>query len=189
MAMKNRKTIVAVFLLAACLLIGVGYAAVTDTFVFNGNATVSEQGATDALNEQVVLKGVVLDGPGGINVVSDALLSSTDNKYTASCNVAQDTASYHIYSLKQKDDVQTVTFRIANEGDIAAVIKVAATNAATNDNSTYFDVSYSLADGSSTTLAAGGSIDVTVTVKLLATPKAETTGAFTFTFTAERLDA
>ena len=203
MAMKNRKRIIAAFLLVACLLVGVGYAAVTDTFVLNGNATVSEQGATDALNEQIVFAAIVLDGPGGTDEVTSAALTQTGNMYTAAYNVPQDSATFHVYGLKQKDDSETITYRIKNEGDVAAVIRFAAGATATNSNETYFDVSYTTgtnADNSLNTavdglgtdhtvdLAAGATIDVTVTVTLKATPKEEITGAFTFTFTAERPD-
>ncbi len=184
MTMRNRKTIITAFVIVAVMLMSIGYAALSDTFVLNGNATVSEQGATDAFNEDVVLVGIVRDGVGGTDVVSDVTNIATYG-YTASCNVAQDTASYHIYSLKGKDDSKTIVFRIQNKGDLDAIIKVAATGAATNDNSEFFTVTYSLADGSSTSLAAGATLDIAVTVKLNKTPDTTTVGAFTFTFVAE----
>ena len=182
--MRNRKTIITAFVIVAVMLMSIGYAALSDTFVLNGNATVTEQGATDAFNEDIVLIGIVRDGIGGTDVVSDVTNVGMYG-YTASCNVAQDTASYHIYSLKGKGDSKTIVFRIQNKGDLAAVVKVAATGADENNNTSYFDVTYNLAAGSSTSLAAGATIDVAVTVTLKNTPSSETTGAFKFTFTAE----
>ena len=48
--MKNRKTIVGLFLLVAILLIGIGYAAFTDTLSIIGNAHIdlNEAGTTAA---------------------------------------------------------------------------------------------------------------------------------------------
>lgn len=185
--MKNRKTVVVAFLLVAIMILGVGYAALSDTFVLNGNATVSKDSATDAFNEDVVLLGIVTSGTGdGATVVSDVTDIATYG-YTASCNVAQDTASYHVYSLKGAGDTKTITFRVKNNGDVPANLVVAASGADTNNNTEYFTVTYSLAAGSSTTLAAGAYIDVIVTVTLNKTPTADTgaTGTFTFTFVAE----
>lgn len=181
--MKNRKTIIVAFVLVACMLVGVGYAALSDTFLFEGHATVSEAGAEDAFNEDVVLLGIVRDGVGGSDVVSDVTDISTYG-YTASCNVAEDKASYHVYSLKGQTDSKTIVFRIKNEGDLAATLDVAASGASTNNNTEYFDVTYSLADNSSTALAAGATVDVAVTVTLKQTPETTISGDFTFTFVA-----
>lgn len=181
--MKNRKTIIVAFVLVACMLVGVGYAALSDTFVLNGQATVSEDNAEDAFNEDVVLLGIVRDGVGGSDVVSDVTDISTYG-YTASCNVAQDSASYHIYSLKGQYDSKTIVFRIKNNGDLAATLDVAVSGADTNNNSEYFNVTYNLSNGSSTPLAAGAFVDVAVTVTLNKTPGTTTSGDFTFTFNA-----
>ena len=180
MTMRNRKTIITAFVLVAVMLMAVGYAALSDTFEINGNATVSEQGASDAFNEDVVLVGIVRDGVGGTDVVAD-VTDITTYGYTASCNVAQDSASYHVYSLKGAGDSKTIVFRIQNKGDLDAVLNVVA-GTATNNNEEYFEVEYSLVDG--TELASGDTVDVAVTVTLKKTPDAECTGKFTFTFTA-----
>ena len=180
MTMRNRKTIITAFVLVAVMLMAVGYAALSDEFKLNGNATVSEQGASDAFNEDVVLIGIVRDGVGGTDVVSDVTDISTYG-YTASCNVAQDSASYHVYSLKGAGDTKTIVFRIQNNGDLDAVLNVES-NSSTNNNEDYFTVEYSLVNG--TSLASGAYVDVAVTVTLDRTPETETTGAFTFKFTA-----
>ena len=44
MTMRNRKTIITAFVLAACLLIGVGYAAVTGNLTITGATTWSLTG-------------------------------------------------------------------------------------------------------------------------------------------------
>ena len=53
--MKNRKVIVTAFLLVAVMLLGVGYAAVSDTLSFTGDATITLTFNGDATisNDQV----------------------------------------------------------------------------------------------------------------------------------------
>lgn len=183
--MKNRKTIIVGFILVACMIMGVGYAALSDTFTIDGNATVSAENANDYFNEHVYFQGVVLPNS---TVVSDVVDRNTYG-YTASINTAQDSASYHIYNLEGQNNETTITFRITNDGDLDAKITLIETQS--NSNDTYFDVTYEV-DGS--TLAAGveidknSSIDLVVTVRMKNTPQSGITGEFDLGFRVESVE-
>jgi len=184
--MKNRKLIITAFLVIACMAIGIGYAAVTDNFVINGQATISDQGASDAFNEDIRFVGIVV----GDATKSD-VLASDNLGYTASCNVPLDQASFHITSFKGKDDTKTIVFRVKNFGDVDSVLKL-ADEPATNSNPTVFDVTYTLSDGTTafpdeggTALAAGDYVDIHVTVTVANSVTQETTADFVFKFVAE----
>lgn len=183
--MKNRKLIITAFLVIACMAIGIGYAAVTDNFIINGQATISDQGASDAFNEDIRFEGIVVDG----NVQSD-VLASANLGYTASCNVPLDQASFHITSFKGQGDTKTIVFRVKNFGDVDSVLKLAA-EPATNSNSTVFNVTYTLDNGTTafpaegTALAAGQTVDIHVTVTVANSVTQETSADFVFKFIAE----
>ena len=57
--MKNRKTVVVAFLLCAVLLLGVGYAALSDTLDITGSADVNQSAAEEAFNEDVYFSAAV----------------------------------------------------------------------------------------------------------------------------------
>lgn len=59
MTMRNRKTIIVAFLLLACMLIGVGYAALTDTLSVKGSAILTKAGAEEEVNEDIYFTNVV----------------------------------------------------------------------------------------------------------------------------------
>ena len=189
--MKNRKIIVTAFLLIACMVIGVGYAAVTDYFTINGQATISDQGATDAFNEDVRFAGVVVDGTPQSDVLAGANLG-----YTASCNVPLDQASFHINSFKGQGDTHTVIFRVQNYGDIDSTLKLDPGFTATNGNDQVFSVTYNYkANGTGAeatafptegvTIAQNEFVDIYVTVSVINSVNAETTADFVFKFIAE----
>ncbi len=53
--MKNRKSIIVAFLLCACLIVGVGYAAFSGNLIINGTATYTHDGAE--LDEDIYFSG------------------------------------------------------------------------------------------------------------------------------------
>lgn len=189
--MKNRKIIVTAFLLIACMVIGVGYAAVTDNFTINGHATISDQGANDAFNEDIRFMGVVVGG----EVLSD-VLASANLGYTASCNVPLDEASFHINDLKKVGDTKTITFRVGNYGEIDSTLKLDVTNpTGTNTVSvpggnpaSPFSVTYDLVNNTSLPKAVNATtpsyVDIKVTVTVTDAVVVETTADFVFKFTA-----
>lgn len=56
--MKNRKTIIVVFMLVACMLIGVGYAAVESSLFAKGSIILTDEEASDELNQDVYFTAV-----------------------------------------------------------------------------------------------------------------------------------
>ena len=145
--MNRKKTLYGLGLLALILVLGVGYAAVSEvTLNIDGSATV----ASEAL--KVSFNGVT-DTEDDDKVVA----SSTDNSLNASIQVT---------NLTLNEEV-SATYTIKNqETDVDAnVIK----KQISNDKPEFFEVTTSV-DDSAETITAGGTGTVTVTVRLIKTP-------------------
>jgi hypothetical protein len=166
--MKKRKNLVLALLLVASLILGIGYAAVTDVLDINGNADVDQVGAQEAFNEDVhfAVNGAVANDAGNVAEVT------SDN----------DVATFTASNLKGQGDTATFTFTIVNEGDLDAVVTPSLA-ADGNTNAEYFAVSSDW-NGQAKDLAAGASITYTVTVELLKTPTDYVHGAFHIELTA-----
>lgn len=165
--MKNRKFIVVAFMLVACMIVGVGYAVLTDTLNLEGDAEVSHTNAENAFDGDVYFSAV-----------------STGDGYTAEIlQTNPDKGNFTVTGLEGINDTVTITFTIMNDSDIAALVKMDAVNTIlTND--TYFAVTYSI-DATGVQIPAGGTQDVTVTVKLLKTPVLAENQTISGTFTYE----
>ena len=160
--MKNRKSIVVAFMLFAVMLLGVGYAALSDTLDITGSADVNQSAAEEAFNEDIYFSAAVANEAGN----------------TASVNADNnDKASFTVNTLKGKNDKATFTFTIKNTGDVDAAITPKLNATLGNTNPEYFDVSSDW-DGATKTLAAGGEITYTVTVELIKTPTTTIAGSF-----------
>ena len=171
--MKNRKTVVVAFLLCAVLLLGVGYAALSDTLDITGSADVNQSAAEEAFNEDIYF--------------SAAVANETGN--TASVNADNnDKASFTAATLKGKGDKVTFTFTITNDGDLDATVTPKLNATLGNTNTEYFSITSDW-DGASKTLAAHSTITYTVTVELLKTPTATISGSFLVELTAVSVDA
>lgn len=166
--MKNRRNVVVAFLLIAVMLLGVGYAALTDVLDITGSADVNQSAAEEAFNEDVYFTAAVANQTGNTASVN------ADNK---------DKASFTANTLKGKDDVVTFTFTIVNEGDVAADVTPTLNATAGNTKPEYFEITSDW-DGATKTLASGGSLTYTVTVKLLQTPTESVSGSFLIELTA-----
>ena len=145
--MNRKKTLYGLGLLALILVLGVGYAAVSEvTLNIDGSATV----ASEAL--KVSFNGVTDTEDDG-----KVIASSTDNSLNASIQVTNLTLN----------EAVSATYTIKNqETDVDAnVIK----KQISNDKPEFFEVTTSV-DDSAETITAGGTGTVTVTVKLIKTP-------------------
>lgn len=168
--MKRRKNVVVVFLLAAAMMLSVGYATLTDVLDITGSADVNQSAAEEAFNEDIYF--------------SAAVANETGN--TASVNVDnKDKASFTANTLKGKDDQATFTFTIKNDGDVAANVTPSISS---NTNSTYFSISSDWA-AQPRQIAAAGSETYTVTVKLNQTPTETISGSFIIELNAVSVDA
>ena len=184
--MKNRQFIVVAFMLAACAIVGVGYAAVTDTFNLNGTATISQDNANEGFNQEIVFEGIVTKEG---TVVSDVTDHATHG-YTASVNIASDIATYHVYSLKKHGDSQEIVFRIKNTGEVDAQICIEDA-VESNGNEDMFTVTYLAKNDQDEWVAIaghediaknGGTIDIKVVVEVKGYVSETVTADFGFTF-------
>lgn len=163
--MKNRKFVVVAFLVVSAMLLGIGYAALSDTLTVIGNANVDITGANAVFDERIYFSdATVVAGVDGKDLVS----------YTA------DDATYTVHGLATIDDEAVFMFTITNDSNIDALISVDANKLSgdsnpSNSNEEAFTVSYAYPDGMEVA-KSGGSIRVQVSVKL-AKPVDEATSA------------
>lgn len=168
--MRNRKVIVTAFLLVAVMLLGVGYAAVSDTLDIQGTADINATDAGETLNEDVYFTGV-MNG----SVMVDAITPEDGLGYTAHINSQDnDMAHFTVSCLKAKDDHVTITYVVRN--DSSNNVTLSLKNSSTTED--IFTVETELDDGATKVIPAGGTETVWVTISLNADPTGAITGAF-----------
>lgn len=158
--MKKRNTFLAIALLLAVVVLGVGYAAATGPWVISGTATASANDGFDV----------------AFTAVDKEDLGTVTNDTTASMEV----------TLAEVGDSETVTFTLTNrspEGIGAKIDKNSITikyeaedGSVTADASEYFTVTYDL--GSETIDSNNGTTTLAVTVTLDKAALAEVTEKF-----------
>lgn len=153
--MKNRKFVVVAFVVIAAMLMGVGYAALTDTLTIIGNANVDIAGANSVFDEKIYF--------------SDAkVVKGVDGKDNV--NFDPDDATYNVHGLATIADEAIFLFTITNDSNLDALISVESKKQSgaenpSNSNTDAFTVTYEYPDGM-TVASNGGTITVKVTVKL-----------------------
>lgn len=157
--MKNRKRVIVAFMLVACMLLGVGYAAITTHLNIQGGATVSVEGATEAFSADVKFTAVDT----GSDASKFATASIGDGK----------TADFSLTGLKGAGDSASLIYTITNTGDLDATVSVDVQNT-TNSNETYFTVETEWIDADTSIEKAGGTVQLKVTISLKATPSNST---------------
>ena len=171
--MKNRRNVVVAFMLVAVMLLGVGYAALTDTLDINGTVDVNQSAAEEAFNEDIFFSAAAANEAGN----------------TASVNADNnDKASFTINTFKGKDDVATFTFTIKNNGDVDANVTPKLNASLGNTNPEYFAIESDW-DGATKLLAAGEEITYTLTVTMLKTPTETVSGSFLVELEAKSVEA
>lgn len=169
--MKNRKTVVVAFLLVSVLLLGVGYAALTDVLDITGSADVNQSAAEEAFNEDIYFDENVV-----IKEAGNTASRNADNN---------DKASFTANNLKGKGDTATFTFTIKNDGDLDATVTPSVSS---NTNPAYFAISSDW-NGQPKTVTAGGSVTYTVTMELIETPTETISGSCIIELAAVSVDA
>lgn len=164
--MKNRKIVVVAFLLIAVLLLGVGYAAVSDVLDINGSADVNPD---TAYNQDIYFSAAVANGD---NTPNTATIDPNDN----------DVVTFTVSSLSGKGDTATFTFTITNAGDLNATVTPTLASDG-NSNTEYFKITSDW-KGQPKELASGGNATYVVTVELLKTPTTSLHGTFHIELTA-----
>ncbi len=150
--MKNTNKVVGGVLLLAVILVAIAYAAITNV-TLNINGTSKSQ--ANQTNFVVEFIGEPTTGGKGTT--------------TATINTSKRTeGTVNVEGLTAKGDTATATFTVQNSSqDLSADL----TAKATSSNEDYFEVRCKIED---TTLKAGATTELTVTVELLKTPIDET---------------
>lgn len=149
--MKNKKSLLGFGLLVLVLVLGVGYAVVSSVSLdISGTAKVKNADLKVSFN--------------GVTSVTD------DTKVTAASTDGNLSATITVTDLELNNTV-SATYTIKNEEtDVdASVIK----SSIENDKSEFFQVTTDV-DDAAKTVTSGGTNTVTVTVKLIKTPVADT---------------
>jgi len=159
--MRNRRMVLAIFLLVAVFCIGSGFAAVTDVLDIWGTAEVDENSYKAAYDADIYFIEASAE-----NVKDSAHVDANNN----------DRASFTVNSLGGQDDTAEFTFVVANYGDLSATLTLAPVSDGaenpSNNNTTFFDFAYQLSEETIPAKAGNepGKATVTVTVRLLQTP-------------------
>lgn len=169
--MKNRKSIIVMFLIAVVLCVGIGFAAVSDTLTIDGSASVGDINANFDNNVYFSAAQVVNEKDGDSVTIT---------------GTKPDDVSFTCGSLLVANDKAEFKFTVKNDNDIAASVAI---NLGTNTGETdYFEITTDYS-ANSATIAAGGTWDVTVTVKLLKTPVESKSCGCTITLTVTGVES
>lgn len=178
--MKNRKIVVVAFLLIAVLLLGVGYAALTDTLTIIGNAHIDLDTANATFDERIYFSA------------AEATSSTGSGKTADTASFTADDATYTANKLAVKGEKSTFTFTITNASNVDAEITAAAKKLSgdvnpSNSNTDKFTVTYEYPDGQ-TISSNGGTIRVIVTVELKEVVTSATSATFGIELTATSVE-
>lgn len=158
--MKAKRTFIVLAIVIAVLALGIAYAAVTANLEIRGNVT----GSFDTANFQVYFSEVsAVTGTGDVDTTnSNAAIDATDKTI----------GTFNFTGFDTIGQTQSATWTILNDNnaDIDAV-NVAATVTGAGSNTEYFKVE--ITEAPATTIAAGASDDITVTVTCLKTPEGD----------------
>jgi hypothetical protein len=152
--MKKKTGIIAI--LVAILLLGVGYAAISNITlnVNSSSATVSPNQSNFIVKYDVVGNFTYTGNPAGSSVTLD--------------RTSDTAATFTITGLTKQGDSVTITYPIINESPTLAAKLAVPT--VTNDNPTYFSVT-PVSPASETTLTSnGGTTNMELQVEVIKTP-------------------
>ena len=178
--MKNRKIIVVAFMLCATLLLGIGYAALTDTLTIIGNAHIDVDTANKTFDERIYFSAAEATSSTGTGTTADVVSFNTDD------------ATYTANKLALVNEKSVFTFTIKNVSNVDAVISVESTKLSgdtnpSNSNVDKFTVEYAYPDGM-TVAKNGGTITVVVTVTVKEAVTSATSATFGIELTATTVD-
>ena len=157
MTMRNRKSIIVTFMLVACMLLAVGFAAMNDTLDITGQAEVNYANAQSAFDEEVYFSAVST-GTG----YSSEIITNTNP------TLDKDVARFSVTGLSGEGDSVTMVFTITNDNSFAVSCVVDPNTTVTN--SEYFDCVTNVGNNAFT-IDAESTYDVEVTVSLKKTPQ------------------
>jgi len=178
--MKNRKIVVVAFLLVAVLLLGVGYAALTDQLTIIGNAHVDVDTANKTFDQRVYFSAAEATSSSGTGATADVASFNTDD------------ATFTANKLAVVEEASVFTFTITNASNVDAIISVNDTKLSgddnpSNSNTDKFTVAYTYPNGMEVA-KNGGTITVVVTVTLKEPVTSATSATFGIELTATSVD-
>lgn len=166
--MKNRRNIIVAFLLCACLIVGVGYAALTDTLMINGNVTVKHENANNVFDGCVIFDNTITNGDNQIDTI----------EYSADA----DTATVSVNSLTVEGSKATFTLKIINNYQETIYATPTIDLGSSLYDSTLIEISSNWLSQTHE-IPAGQTIEYKLTVDCLRTITADTSTAFAIGFT------
>ena len=174
--MKNRKFVVVAFLVLAAMLLGVGYAALTDTLTIIGNAHIDIDVANKTFDERIYFSASEATSSTGTGTTADVVSHTADD------------ATFTANKLATVGEKSVFTFTIKNDSNVDAVISVNTTKLSgaenpSNSNTDKFTVEYAYPDGMNVT-KNGGEITVVVTVTVKEPVTTATSATFGIELTA-----
>ena len=174
--MKNRKFVVVAFLVLAAMLLGVGYAALTDTLTIIGNAHIDIDVANKTFDERIYFSASEATSSTGTGTTADVVSHTADD------------ATFTANKLATVGEKSVFTFTIKNDSNVDAVISVNTTKLSgaenpSNSNTDKFTVEYAYPDGMNVT-QSGGEITVVVTVTVKEPVTTATSATFGIELTA-----
>ena len=174
--MKSRKKLIALIVIVAVLVLGIGYAVVSSI-----NLTISGTAAMKSVDLNVGFNGTVS------NDVTHATGATATGSNSGTSSVGVKTATISVSDLAQVGDYATVTYTVQNyETYVDATVYVSNI---TNNKNTFFEVTTDATGASAKKSVAknNGTTTVTVTVKLIARPTtpADNTAAIEVELTAD----
>ena len=179
--MKNRRRTITAFILIACLVMGLGYAALTDVLDITGTAEITAGNAQAGFDEDIYfVSAEALQHTSAAKPDKAEILSDNDNAY------------FYSYNLATAGDTASFKFVIKNDSDLEVTITPTLTSdAGANTNTEWFSLVSDWA-GQPKTVAANSEIEYTVTITLKKTPSLDSeeilTGKFGVTLTAVAAD-
>ena len=179
-------------MLIAVMILGVGYAAVSDTLNFSGDATISDSQVKHEFDVDVSITAVSEDNatwiefaPSTVEIdrTNDLIVNIIDG---AGDNV-QDQADFQIYTLTDAGESKEIWFRVSNESAHDATLVLS--EIAETGSGDYFDSDYVVLNAAGTdetaVLPANGEVLVKVIITLKTTPSETYSGNFAFSITAK----
>lgn len=154
--MKKQKTIFGLAILAAVLMLGIGYAAVSNiTLNIDGTATASANSDFEV---------IFTENDGDITTDKSTVPGATVSATVEASDKKQ--ANIEVSGLTTKGEKVSATYTIANN---SADLSASLTAITSNDNTEYFKVTSSIND-TPVVVAKDDTTKITVTVELIKTP-------------------
>ena len=110
--MKNRRNVIIAFLLCASLVVGVGYAALTDTLRIDGTANVKHENANNVFDGEVLFDTTVTHGKNQIDTIEYGTDGDIANVTVNSLTVEGSTAVFEMKIINNYQETIYVTPKI-----------------------------------------------------------------------------